>query len=54
MDASGLNFQFYSGGIITGDCGTDLDHAVTVVGYNGEAETPYFIVRNSWGSDWGD
>jgi C1A family cysteine protease len=27
-------------------------HAVTVVGYNDLDQT--FIVRNSWGSDWGD
>ena len=36
-------------------CGDELNHAVTVVGYNEEnPETPYWIVRNSWGPDWGD
>ncbi|CAK9152592.1 unnamed protein product [Ilex paraguariensis] len=26
IDASGAAFQFYSSGVFTGDCGTDLDH----------------------------
>ncbi|KAJ0693490.1 putative zingipain [Helianthus annuus] len=31
VDAS--KFQFYSGGVLNGTCGTELDHGVTVVGY---------------------
>lgn len=31
-------------------CGTEIDHAVTIVGYTPE----YWIVRNSWSPDWGD
>ena len=31
-------------------CGQELDHAVTIVGYTPE----YWIVRNSWSSEWGD
>ena len=26
----------------------DLDHAVQLVGYNHKADTPYWIVKNSW------
>lgn len=36
------------------ECGTDLDHAVTAVGYNAVANPPYYIVKNSWTADWGD
>lgn len=56
IDASSIEFQTYTGGIFTNAtaCGTELNHAVTVVGYNGNNDPPYFIVRNSWGSSWGD
>jgi len=47
-------FQFYDSGIITEDCGTDLDHGVTAVGYGTEGKTDFYIVKNSWGADWGE
>jgi len=31
----------------------ELDHCVQLVGYNSTASTPYWIVRNSWNTDWG-
>jgi len=45
-------FQFYSGGILTGTCGTQLDHSVLAVGY--DTSSNYWLVKNSWGASWGD
>ena len=30
------------------------DHCVMAVGFNAKAPTPYWIVRNSWASTWGE
>ncbi|KAJ4788319.1 Cysteine protease [Rhynchospora pubera] len=55
IESSGLSFQFYSSGIYRGPCGLNLDHAVTAVGYGGDGPFgKYWIVKNSWGTTWGE
>lgn len=56
IDAS--NLQKYSSGIVNGEhCGNtqeNLNQAVLVVGYGSDNGTDYWIVKNSWGREWGE
>ncbi|GAB2225026.1 hypothetical protein Droror1_Dr00005808, partial [Drosera rotundifolia] len=54
IEAGGRAFQLYESGVFTGTCGTQLDHGVVAVGYGTEDGLDYWVVRNSWGSSWGE
>lgn len=43
-------WQFYSSGVYS-DCGLTWNHYVTVVGYE---DSGNWILKNSWGSGWGE
>lgn len=55
--ASSSVFQYYKSGIIDStSCGTGINHAVLAVGYGTDAVLgkDYWLVKNSWGSAWGE
>jgi C1A family cysteine protease len=54
IEASSLTVQLFKSGVLTGGCGTALDHAVLIVGYDvDKSGQEYWIVKNSWGPKWG-
>ncbi|KAK4368580.1 hypothetical protein RND71_012372 [Anisodus tanguticus] len=52
------DFKQYKSGVYTStECGNtpmDVIHAVLAVGYGVENDVPYWLIKNSWGADWGD
>ena len=48
VEADQAAVQSYSGGIVSSDCGTYLDHGILDVGYDSAAG--YYLVVNSWGA----
>jgi C1A family cysteine protease len=47
-------WQFYAGGVVTKNCGTEIDHFVLAVGYDTDSTPSYYILKNSWGTSWGE
>merc|ERR1719384_3075132 len=53
VEADKSAWQSYRSGIMDSEsCGTNLDHGVLAVGYN--TADGYWIVKNSWGTTWGE
>jgi len=53
VDAS--KWSQYRGGVMKStQCGRGIDHCVQLVGYDASANPPYWLVRNSWGTGWGE
>ncbi len=50
IEADHTIFQLYKSGVLSGICGTTLDHGVLVVGYGTEDSKDYWLVKNSWGT----
>jgi len=54
VNASSTAFRNYKSGILNSGCETGLNHAITAVGWGNEGTQEYYIVRNSWGTSWGE
>nr|WP_063351885.1 C1 family peptidase [Streptomyces sp. MJM8645] len=55
INASRSTLAYYRGGLYADpSCSsTNLDHAVTIVGYGTNSAGDYWLVKNNWGPTWG-
>lgn len=47
------NWATYVKGVVT-VCGTEVDHCVQIIGVNTISTEGYWMIRNSWGTEWGE
>jgi len=57
VDSSSMYFREYGGGVIShSDCGASPNHALLAIGFGTDDETglDYYLLQNSWGTEWGE
>lgn len=48
-------WQSYESGVFKSSCGSDVDHAIVLVGYGTDpTDGDYWLIRNSWSAGWGE
>lgn len=56
VQAEQNSFKLYQKGIVSSGCGANLDHAILLVAYGTTTSSrkKYWVVKNSWGTGWGE
>ena len=54
ISAEDQSFKEYKGGIYQGCSSNETNHGILLVGYGTEDGTDFWLLRNSWGVEWGE
>lgn len=54
IESAKMDFSFYKSGVYSSGCSNMINHNVLAVGYGVLNGKPYWLVKNSWGIDWGN